>query len=223
VRFAGISPSVVKKDGTYHLYYIRADGNRGFPHTDKGPRHRALGVATSSDGIHFTKYSGNLILTFLPNNNDEEGIFSAAATLDGNGNVVLYYGAMDARSRNSTQVTSDVHVATSRNGLDFKDRGVVFSHEDSSVWGYGDELFPVGTFQANGKWYVYYIAKGRDAFWDLGLAQGSSIGNLPNSKLVLTGRYSGKPTRWLPRQIRRRLGRSGSYIIGGGKRCLAGT
>ncbi len=217
-RLSGaISPStVVKKEGVYFLYYIGADGDRGFPHTDRGPRHRALGVATSTDGIHFIKYNGNPILTFLPNNNDEEGIFSAAATLDKNGNVVLYYGALDAGTSTSTKVHSDVRLAISSNGLDFNDLGVVISHANSSVWGYGDELFPVGSFRANSKWYVYYIAKGRDAFWDLGLAQGSSMNNLSNSKPVLAGRYFAKSTIRLLRRIGRRLGRSGNYIIGGG-------
>jgi hypothetical protein len=57
-------------------------------------------------------------------------------------------------------------------------------------------LFPVGTFRANGQWYVYYIAKGRDdVYWDLGLAWGSSKGSLSSSQAVLTG---------------------GSFIIGGG-------
>ncbi len=89
-----ISPAaVVKKDGTYFLYYIGADGFRS---TDGDARHRALGVATSTDGIHFTKYTGNPILTYLPNANEEEGIFSAGATLDLADNVMLYYGAMDA-------------------------------------------------------------------------------------------------------------------------------
>jgi len=223
-RLSGmISPStVVKKDGTYLLYYIGADGDRRFPHTDKGPRHRALGVATSTDGIHFTKYNRNPILTFLPNNNNEEGIFSAAALLDEKGDVVLYYGAMDAGSQNSTSVNSDVHVAISSNGLDFKDLGVVISHADSSVWGYGDELFPVGSFQANGNWYVYYIAKGRGAFWDLGLAWGASLDNLPNSKAVLLGGFLDRTRRLLP-WIGSRLWRSSNYIIGGGDPVWVGS
>jgi len=191
-----ITPStVVKKDGIYFLYYIGADGDRRLPHTDGGPRHRALGVATSTDGIKFTNYSKNPILTFLPNNNDEEGIFSAGATLGENGNVVLYYGPMDARGVISRSVDSDVRLAISENGLDYTDVGDVISHAESSVWGYGDELFPVGTHQTKDKWYVYYIAKGRAAHWDLGIAWGLSPEKLSHTKAVLT---------------------SGSYIIGGG-------
>jgi hypothetical protein len=206
VRLGGmISPStVVKKDGFYFLYYIGADGDRS---TDGGPRHRALGVATSKDGIRFEKHGGNPIIKFLPNNNEEEGVFSAAATLDVEGNIVLYYGAMDAGSQHSTSVTSDVRLAVSRDGFQFTDMGIALSYRDKSVWGYGDELFPVGSFQSDGIWHVYYLAKSgmrrllsyvtgmRPIYWDLGLAWGKSSQKLTNSKKVLA---------------------SGSYIIGGG-------
>jgi len=205
VRLGGmISPAtVVKKNGVYFLYYIGADGNRS---SDGGPRHRALGVATSKDGIRFEKYSGNPILTFLPNKNEEEGIFSAGGTVDADGNVLLYYGGMNAGSRSSTLVTSDVRLAISRNGLQFTDAGVALSRSDRSVWGYGDELFPVGSFHAHGTWHVYYIAKSgrrlwsyltgaRRVHWELGLAWGNSRQKLTNSRGVLA---------------------SGSYVIGGG-------
>jgi len=179
-----ISPcTVVKKDGTYFLYYIGADGNRS---TDGGPRHRALGVATSTDGINFTKYSGNPILTHLPHNNEEEGIFSAGATLDDNGDIVLYYSALDADSATSESVDSDIRLAVSSDGFNFTEIGDVVSHSDSSVWGYGDEVFPVGTFYSDGTWYVYYIAKGSAAYWDLGLAWGPAPDNLSNTQAVIT-------------------------------------
>jgi len=187
-RLSGaISPStVVKKDGMYFLYYIGADGDRGSPHDDGGPRHRALGVATSTDGIHFTKHSGNPIITHLPNHNEEEGVFSAGAALDGKGSIVLYYGAMDAGRQSSTLVDGDVRLAVSGNGLNFMDHGDVISHADRSIWGYGDELFPVGTFTANNMWYVYYIAKGKGTHWELGVAWGAGPEKLSRSRAALT-------------------------------------
>ena len=48
VRLSGmITPcAVVKKDDTYFLYYLGADGNRTEAYNnDGGPRHRALGIA----------------------------------------------------------------------------------------------------------------------------------------------------------------------------------
>lgn len=190
VRLHGmITPcSVVKKHGIYFLYYLGADGDRGPPHNDGGPRHRALGVATSIDGIHFTKYDGNPIITYRPNNNEEEGIFSAGATLDENGNVVLYAGCMDAGpDPSSTNVDGDVRLYISSDGFRFDDCGDVLSHKNSSVWGYGDEIFPVGTFHANGQWHVYYVAKGyNNIMWDIGLAWGSDKSSLTQSEEVLS-------------------------------------
>ena len=185
MRLSGaISPgAVVKKDNTYLLYYIGADGDRS---TDGGPRRRALGVATSTDGVHFKKYSGNPIIKYLPHNNQEEGIFSVAATLDAQGKVVLYYGALIAPNSTSESVNIDIRTATSTDGFHFSDGGEVVSHSDSSVWGYGDELFPVGVFERNGVWYVYYVAKGKQANWDLGLAWGPKSNQLTNTKAVLT-------------------------------------
>jgi hypothetical protein len=183
--------SVIKKDGTYFLYYLGADGDRS---TDSGPRNRALGLAVSTDGIHFTKYSKNPILTYLPHNNEEEGIFSAAACLDTNGNVVIYYGAMDAGSPNSESVDGDIRLAISQDGYNFQDIGDVVIHSDSSIWGYGDELFPTGAIQLDDKWIVYYIAKApgtaSGASWDIGMVWGDSKNNLEISKELLS--YSTK-------------------------------
>jgi hypothetical protein len=201
-----ISPAtVVKKGGTYFLYYIGADGNRS---TDGDARHRALGVATSRDGIRFTKYSGNPILTFLPNQNEEEGIFSAGGALDNEEKIVIYYGAMNAHSKTSESVTSDIRLASSVNGLQFTEKGVILSYRDKAVWGRGDELFPVGTLHAGGKWHVYYIAKSgvrrrlidhvlwrEPIYWNLGIASGLTQDKLSESKGVIT---------------------RGSYVIGGG-------
>ena len=187
VRLDGmISPcAVVKKDGTYFLYYIGADGNRS---SDGGPRHRALGVATSTDGFTFVKYAGNPIITFLPNNNEEEGIFSAGATLDASGNIVLYYGAMDAGNATSTSVDSDIVLATSSDGFNFSGHTDILSHSNSSVWGFGDELFPLGVFYSGTNWHVYYTAKGAGGIrWDLGLATGATPTSLPTTQPVLTG------------------------------------
>ena len=188
-----ISPgAMVKKNGTYFLYYIGADGDRS---SDKGPRHRALGVATSMDGIHFVKHTGNPIIKFLPHHNEEEGIFSVAAMIDADGTVLLFYGAMDAGNPTSTSVDSDVRLAVSNDGIQFGDVGDVLSHSNKSVWGYGDELFPVGAFRFENTYYVYYIAKGKGTYWDLGLAWGSDKTRLTNSRAVI---------------------KSGDWIAGGG-------
>lgn len=194
-----ISPcTLIKKNNKFFLYYIGSDGDREYPHTDKGPRHRKLGVATSDNGINFTKYSGNPILSYSPNNNDEEGIFSAGATLDDNGDVVLYYGAMNAGSNpQSTQVDGTVRLATSSNGFHFIDQGKVFDPNNSNIWGYGDEMFPYGTIKINGIWYVYYAAighsdsKGKIQF-DIGVAWGSNKESMNQSAEFYRTPYESK-------------------------------
>lgn len=178
-----ISPcAMVKKNNTYFLYYIGSDGNRGYPHTDNGPRHRALGVATSTDGLNFTKYSKNPIVTYSPTGNDEEGVFSAGIVLDDNGDVVIYYGAMKSPNASSTVVSSDVRVVTSHDGYRFTNDTKVLSHTDSNVWGHGDELFPLGALKHNGVWYVYYTVVASGIRWVLGVAWGNTKTNLTNSK-----------------------------------------
>lgn len=186
--------TMVKKSGKYFLYYI---GARGYTDDTWGPN-RALGVATSTDGINFIKYSGNPIITYSPNNEIEEGVFSATATLDENGNVIMYVGAMNVVSPGSGEVRSDIRLYTSTNGYSFTDLGVVVSHSDSKVWGYGDELFPVGVFRVGSNYFVYYIAQGGIASWDLGLAWGSAKNSLPNTKQVLVLSYADRPASSVP-------------------------
>ena len=183
VRLAGISPtSVVKKNGVYYLYYVGADGNRS---SDGGPRHRALGVATSTDGINFTKYNGNPIITHLPHNNQEEGIFSAAATLDANGDIVLYYGAIWANNSTTTSVDVFIGLAVSSDGINFTDLGYVRRNS-------GAEETPVGVYELNGTWNLYYI---QTSGWNLRLLSGPAKDTLTTDKSVLS---------------------AGSNIIGGG-------
>jgi len=74
--------------------------------------------------------------------------------------------------------TKEVHcyvaLAQSRNAQKFKDHGYVLSWKDRSVWGYGDEIFPLGAYRVNGKYNVYHVAKGSVGAWKLGVATGFS-------------------------------------------------
>lgn len=81
--------------------------------------------------------------------------------LDDRNRVRLYYAACDAGSSISVSVTYDVRLTISEDGYSFNDMGVMLSHDDSRVWGYGDELFPVGVNESFEHTCLYYIAKGR--------------------------------------------------------------
>jgi len=66
---------VSKVAGTYYLFYLA--GFDGCWDADGDSNHQAVGLATSTDGVNFTKYSGNPVLKpddFLPLQSQEQGI-----------------------------------------------------------------------------------------------------------------------------------------------------
>jgi hypothetical protein len=181
--YGGFTSTVVKKDGTFYLYYQGASDYRSA--FDETVLWRAIGVATSPDGINFTKYNQNPIVTWFPSNEGEEGAVSGGVTLGEDGEFVLYYGANTARS--STIVNADGRLATSQDGLKFTDRGVVLDHTDRNVWGFGDELFPIMGLHDQGQWLVYYIPNGTLQRGKLGLAKGDHPDQLIDSSGVRSG------------------------------------
>ena len=180
--WGGFAASVVKKDNLYYLYYQGSEYYQGEP--DESVMWRAIGAAVSSDGINFKKYSGNPVLTWFPNENGEEGAVSSGVTLGEDGNVVLYYGANTKES--ATTVNSNGRVAVSQDGLAFNDRGLVLDGKNPSLWGSGDEVFPVGAIQDNGRWIVYYIPNGVAQSGQLGVAYGSQFNQLSQSEPVMS-------------------------------------
>lgn len=168
--------SVMKKDGTYYLYY---QGAKDYDDTEETVTWRAIGVATSTDGINFTKYTGNPVLTWFPTNNIEEGATSTAPAFGDNGEIVMYYGAN--RAVTSSLVNADGRVATSTNGLNFADQGIALDHNNRIFWGYGDELFPIIAIHDGGQWIVYYLPNGAGQTRKLGVAWGTSFNNLTSS------------------------------------------
>jgi hypothetical protein len=186
--FAGITPaSLVKKDGVYYFYYVGADGYRSF---DGGPRYRSIGVATSEDGIHYHKYTGNPIMTHLPLNGEEEGANSAGVTLDQQGDFVMYYGgAVGERD----VINANGRLAVSQDGFNFTDKGIVIHRLNPFVYGFGDEIFPVAAFQHQGRWNVYYQPNGALNERTLGMVWGSRMDRLNRSTGVLDERSGGAP------------------------------
>jgi hypothetical protein len=187
--WAGITPaSVVKKDGTIYFYYVAADGYRSF---DGDARHRAVGVATSTDGIRFAKYEGNPIMTHRPYDGEEEGANSAAVTLDENGRFVMVYGAA---SGPESSIVADARFAYSEDGLHFADAGLALDHCNLSLYGAGDEIFPVALLRQPDRWVVYYYPNGvGDKSRTLGAAWGRELDQLGNSTVVLDGASGGWP------------------------------
>lgn len=178
--WGGFAGSAIKKNGKYYLYYQGASGYRTA--YDETVTWRAIGVAVSSDGINFSKYSGNPVITWFPNKNEEEGAVSAAVALDQNDEFVMYYGANSEQT--ATLVNADARLAVSADGISFKDMGVVLSHKNRDIWGFGDELSPIIAFNHDGQWFVYYIPNGTPQRGKLGVAWGDGRDRLANSSRV---------------------------------------
>lgn len=181
--WGGFAFSTIKMDGKYYLYYQGASDYR--TEFDETVLWRSIGVATSDDGVNFTKYEGNPILTWFPNQNGEEGAVSSGVTLGDTGEIVLFYGANTEES--VITINSDVRVAFSSDGLNFRDGGMVIDHRDRTVWGNGDELFPVDAIYDQGRWVVYYVPNGSPEDGNLGVAFGNSYNQLNNSAAVMSG------------------------------------
>lgn len=178
--WGGFALSATKKEGKYYLYYQGASDYR--TEYDETVMWRAIGVATSSDGIHFTKHEGNPVVSWFPNQNGEEGAVSSAVSVGDNGEMMLFYGANT--EENATTVNADVRAASSFDGLNFTELGIVLNRDDRSVWGYGDELFSVDAIYDSGRWVVYYIPNGTAESGLLGVAYGEQYNQLTQSSMV---------------------------------------
>jgi len=179
----------VKLNGNYFLYYVGATGDRVF---DDGPANRALGVASSTDGIHFQKHAGNPVITHQPSapdgrNVEEEGVFSSAADVH-DGTIALYFGGMEAVG--ATTVDGDIVLATSTDGLNFTIQKDVWTHDRSGITR-GDEIFPTGAYRdPNGTWHVYFVEA--SGAWDLWVASGPAMDDLrTDQKIDSSGEWRG--------------------------------
>lgn len=179
--YGGFAATAVKKDGIYYLYY---QGAEDYSNQLESVTRRAIGVATSPDGINFTKYNNNPVLTWLPTGHLEEGAVSSGVTVVGD-EIFLYYGANTTES--PTTINADGRLAISDDGLNFVDQGIALDHEDPSIWGSGDELFPIATIHDAGQWIVYYLPNSRVIGRKLGVAWGDERDELSHSAAVRSG------------------------------------
>jgi hypothetical protein len=184
--WGGFAFSVIKKTDTYYLYYQGSSDYR--TEFDETVLWRAIGVATSPDGIHYTKYEGNPVLTWFPTQNGEEGAVSSGVTIGEQGETLLFYGANTQAV--PSVVHADVRVAASPDGFAFTDLGVVLDRTDRWVWGSGDEVFVVDAIYDSGQWVVYYIPNGTRQSGRLGVAYGSQYDTLTHTSRVTS---YGKP------------------------------
>jgi hypothetical protein len=169
--YGAASPStVVKFNGTYFLYYIGAEGEMGPPLYEA--IHRSLGVATSTDGVNFTKYTANPIITYTTTGGaaGEEGVGGATAIVVGN-TVHLYYAAI--RSIGGGLVDLDIRYRSSTNGYTFTNDTLIYRSP-------GNEYSPLGVTLNGGTWSIYMKGPLTDGEGAISRLSGTSPTSLPN-------------------------------------------
>lgn len=179
-RYLDNVEDVIAFNGMYFLYY------RGYStvRSDDGPGYRALGVATSPDGLVWTKHPGNPIVTFTPaSTEEEEGVQSANVLVDGS-TIHLYYGAL--RHAGGSAVDIEIRYRSSTDGLSFGNDTLI--HEVSS-----QEVSPVGAYKdGSGNFHIYYCGNLANGVGDLKRLTGTTATNpTPNDTLLTTPDHFG--------------------------------
>ena len=173
--WGGFANSLIKKGNTYYLYY---QGSSSYDNTCESVADRAIGVATSTDGIHWVKSPSNPVITWSSQGSIEEGAVSSAAWLGSDGKIYVYYGA---NTGSGCTVRSSARLAVSDDGETFTDAGEVLSGSSLNVWGAGDEISPVGVYSYNNQWHLFYIPNGVALSRKLGVASGATATSFSQS------------------------------------------
>lgn len=166
--WGGFANSIVKEGGVYYLYY---QGSSGFDDACGDNVYRQIGVATSTDGINWTKYSGNPVISWVDRGVVTEGAVSSGAVVGADGYTYVYYGANSATS--GCLVRASGRLARSRDGVHFEEVGEVIPNI-VPLWGNGDEIFPVGAYTSGSTWIVYYVPNGVSQARKLGVVTGTA-------------------------------------------------
>jgi hypothetical protein len=85
--WGGFANSLIKKGDTFYLYY---QGSPTYDNQCDSVAYRAIGLATSTDGIHWVKSNKNPIISWASQGSLEEGAVSSAAWLGVDGKIYIY-------------------------------------------------------------------------------------------------------------------------------------
>ena len=154
--------SIILNNGTYYLYYSAA---RSTVLTTA----RHIGLATSTDGISWTKYSSNPILRSRVESYDYTNAIRAHVIKEGNSWKMWYAG---------NQATQDVNIcyATSNDGINwskYSSNPVLKNSANDGAWN-GIDIRPSSVFKnESGVYWMYMRAVGTSRIGQIGLATSS--------------------------------------------------
>ncbi len=179
IGLAGVS----KVGGTYYMHYL--SGFDGCWNSAADVNHQSLGLATSTNGINFTKHSGNPVLkphNFVPVSSHEEGIRTGYIHyLPSKGKFYGYFGVESPGGSQTCnflgggqcgcniEVDAQVFLATSVNGTSWTVEGLV----NGAYAQGGHEVYAAG-WVFNGSNFGLYITKAQG-----GLNKSASRGSNP--------------------------------------------
>lgn len=127
------SAFLIKQGGRYLLYY---SGYRDIGHPFMGYP-AALGLATSTDGVHFARRSMRPILAPTPGSYDGDAVYSPAITRLSDGSyVMIYAGHCYTRCTADLPGVVTLLAATSRDGITWakRPRPVLTRHSAPLAW-----------------------------------------------------------------------------------------
>jgi hypothetical protein len=166
---------IEKRSGTFFLYYGSGFDGCWDQHADVA--HKSIGLATSSDGVNFTKHPANPVLVphdFVPVSAHEEGIRLARIRwVEDLGKFVGYFGVEDpggadtcpygATSGCDCNISVDafVYTASSADGINWTPEGEVSGAYNQD----GNESYGSAFEYAGGNYYLWsHYASGGHTF-----------------------------------------------------------
>ena len=145
---------VVKHNGTYWMYYT---GTRST--SLMSARH--IGLATSTDGVNFTRYSGNPVVKSRVNTYDYTNIMQPVLMVENNKFHMWYAGNHGNRWASETQ-NIDICYATSSDGYNwtkYSSNPVIKNGSPDSAWN-GIALRPGDIIKEGNRYILFYKAVG---------------------------------------------------------------
>lgn len=136
-------PIVVRVGSEYYMYYMRTVGNHG------------VGLATSHDGINWTKYWGNPVLTAGPPGSWDDGWFQVGGVAQQGQLFHMWF-----RAQNSRWGGGSIGYAWSRDGRNWTKslRNPILKKPAASL-GKGDDYGlegGVNVLRVGKEWWIYY-------------------------------------------------------------------
>ena len=164
---------VVKVNRTYYLYYVGTNSSSSNGRSQ-------IGLATSTDGLNWTRYASNPVLRSGTDTYDHYGLSDPVVLVE-NGTWHMWYGG----DRNGSSPDIDVCYATSSDGLawsKYSSNPIMRNDANGSLWN-GTELRPQSVIKRGSTYLLYYAAKGSGNLTQLGLMTSSDGKDWNNSSV----------------------------------------